>query len=858
MFDLMYWFQCACFANMILMVSAFHVEHITLNQSLNGWYANNVTVDFTNFMTDGWDYQGGTKAYHLETDTFWLLHDNDIFIWNLSIFQNAASVVYYPNAINTSSDLFDSVINNNGIFINNTMYFACCYSTTLSGASYLGSFNIDTYEFNDKVSFIPYGPMYAACVLTNRDNTQIYLLSGSDSDNSNQFYIYIISNDTWIKGPDYNYPRHRPSCVINDYNWDESIKNDEYIYLLLGEESNIERINVNQDWSSNSNSIESITWETIDPTLINLCMIPGEFGECCGDILYTSAVSIENLIYLIGGICTADVSKSLINSVAYIDLFTSSVGISTDFVFGEISGAMARYSPKQDKIFVMFGCYTWDYFRFYKGLYYSSNISTNTFINRIDTDTPSSLPTSIPSSIPTSVPTNIPTSTPTSIPTTSSTNTPVDSDDGSILNNNRQIIALWSNVGTYLVFGSFIICLVMILGSYYRFYVAYNKSVDLFDIIAVCRFVQNCSDFWTDIIFAIVLYFDKNNYSNRYNDNYNLFWFSIAFIIIPYIYSCVSAIYWIYKWNNCKNDFPIRLKTYLDRYQFLILLLTMFAGFYVTVDLMRSKLFYKKIFYLPLKKKEYDALKYHRFINLFMLENLPQFIIQILYLTLNKNDNVIYVPIVFITLILTTISLLFTIFKIIFIIVGNCDTKLNRDATTYQECSIKGQFLIEGDEINIGKEYHSFHGKKMQLCLTQILDDCVHEKNHKWSENINKDIFYQIECFYIENKFLLRQLIIYFELIVYVNISSCNNKKIIYQIVDSVKEDMDTILTPKKTFNKKLVASIGKVCRIDDKLVVRKISHLDLSSTVSHDEAIVKQRIRSMSKNEKLVVELAK
>ena len=88
--------------------------------------------------------------------------------------------------------------------------------------------------------------------------------------------------------------------------------------------------------------------------------------------------------------------------------------------------------------------------------------------------------------------------------------------------------------------------------------------------------------------------------------------------------SCIVAIKWILIWNKLKQDHSFRLKQWLKQYEIAILFLTLFGGFYSTIDICRSKLFYLPIFSFPLKHSEVNSpiLIYLRLINFVVLEKL--------------------------------------------------------------------------------------------------------------------------------------------------------------------------------------------------------------------------------------------
>ena len=63
---------------------------------------------------------------------------------------------------------------------------------------------------------------------------------------------------------------------------------------------------------------------------------------------------------------------------------------------------------------------------------------------------------------------------------------------------------------------------------------------------------------------------------------------AFGFTIIPFIMSCIVAIYWIVEWHKTQENHAIRLINYLNRYEIYLCAWTIFAGFYAAVDLARS------------------------------------------------------------------------------------------------------------------------------------------------------------------------------------------------------------------------------------------------------------------------------
>ena len=183
---------------------------------------------------------------------------------------------------------------------------------------------------------------------------------------------------------------------------------------------------------------------------------------------------------------------------------------------------------------------------------------------------------------------------------------------------------------------------------------------------------------------------------------------------------------------------PYRLGRYLDKYTHFLSFLTIISGFYCAVDLVRSKLYYQKYFSFSLTINEQSQLKRLRFINVVILENIPQFIIQLQYIQNSEQEvSVIVLFSVFLCLLsfffafLTQIGWLFHLYK-------------NKNHRYRFESKIKG--IIEIDSSNLGY-YHSFSHKRLHASVLAVLDTCP---GHELWKN-RTDIKYHLEIYYIED-----------------------------------------------------------------------------------------------------------
>ena len=180
----------------------------------------------------------------------------------------------------------------------------------------------------------------------------------------------------------------------------------------------------------------------------------------------------------------------------------------------------------------------------------------------------------------------------------------------------------------------------------YHKYIVKAHGCDSPKIYVLFKLTHGIIDFWTDLIFGLILYYQTNN----------LFIASFCFVIVPFLMQCFISVFFLFKWKHWKESHRIRFERYLNKYEILIYLFTLIFGFYNTIDLVQSRLFYYQLFNMPLKRNESASLKKYRFINIILLENIPQIAINIIYcITYSQN----YSNIVFFSLTFSILSILF-------------------------------------------------------------------------------------------------------------------------------------------------------------------------------------------------------
>ena len=189
---------------------------------------------------------------------------------------------------------------------------------------------------------------------------------------------------------------------------------------------------------------------------------------------------------------------------------------------------------------------------------------------------------------------------------TKSTDTTEDSfgNNDDISDSARAFLQTWEFGGTIVLVLTFTApCLLFIVA-----FIWHRKEeflgVDRPRYASIFKCFWNIGDLWSDLIFTIILYFNKETREV-------LFMVSLIFATVPHIISNLIALYEMKKWrqNNA------RIAKYIDRYDWFIIAISIAGGFYSAIELGRSKLFYAKIFLLQLKREEYHHIKSMRFYN---------------------------------------------------------------------------------------------------------------------------------------------------------------------------------------------------------------------------------------------------
>ena len=123
---------------------------------------------------------------------------------------------------------------------------------------------------------------------------------------------------------------------------------------------------------------------------------------------------------------------------------------------------------------------------------------------------------------------------------------------------------------------------------------------------AVWKTFCNMADFYTDIIFAMVLIVRSHW----------LAWYCAFFTFVPHFIGNIICLVKMQMWRE-KDKY---VSKYVDKYDWFLIIVSVFAGFYSAIEIARSRLFYLSLFGLQIRRSEYTSSKTWRFFNNVILE----------------------------------------------------------------------------------------------------------------------------------------------------------------------------------------------------------------------------------------------
>lgn len=403
--------------------------------------------------------------------------------------------------------------------------------------------------------------------------------------------------------------------------------------------------------------------------------------------------------------------------------------------------------------------------------------------SREPTHSPSALPSDNPTlapTLPTSGPTrepSVPTSNPTANPTTEpntneiiqtgfNTSTSIYSSttasSTSMSDNNETLSGIsngggddgdssslsdidWNNISVTFTIICAACTVVIIICGLGHYKVIASSAIDTVAIVAIIRFGGDIADFGSDILFTFALFDEKSEYGI----------YCAIFTLLPYFVSCIVGIYWLERWRSRTDE---RLLVYLNKYDKFVIIGTVVAGFYSTILLSQSKLFALTIFNFQLKKSDIQTLENYKFFNYILLENIPQLIIQQLYIFTNESSDIN--DVVYIALTFTCLSLIAAFLRQASRL---CQQRRKRNLKFLYNDVLTCKLTM--DCVNL-KSYHPCSRLRIQECLIACLrvSPQLKQLHHRLDTSIS------IEVYNIENNIkLLKSMIVTFDVNILTN-----------------------------------------------------------------------------------------
>ena len=118
------------------------------------------------------------------------------------------------------------------------------------------------------------------------------------------------------------------------------------------------------------------------------------------------------------------------------------------------------------------------------------------------------------------------------------------------------------------------------------------KASDPANYISLFQFFHGVGDFWTDCIFCFILYLQ---------DYFSLFYVSLACVLVSYFGSMIFGVHMVHEWIR-QMYLHDTMGKYLRQYDVMLYGLMILAGFYPSLAIAQSKLFYKRMFHMPLTR----------------------------------------------------------------------------------------------------------------------------------------------------------------------------------------------------------------------------------------------------------------
>eukprot|EP01083_Nonionella_stella_P225281 801093_1 len=273
-----------------------------------------------------------------------------------------------------------------------------------------------------------------------------------------------------------------------------------------------------------------------------------------------------------------------------------------------------------------------------------------------------------------------------------------------------------------------------------------REGTDRPGYVALLKLFSSIADLYTDVIFTLTLFALKGVW-HYYIFGLDLWIWSAIFTLGPHFLSIVVGLFFITKWRQTRSK--RFLSEYASRFDKVIVLLSLVAGFYAAIDMLSSHLFHLDVMSFQIGVDTKARLMNMKIINNVVLENVPCLYIQYLYLTSSDSDLVSNG--MSITLLAMTFSILGILFGVLTVSVRICNgcievTRGDKSGTVYMV------FTVKSEKEDVVQKYHVHSNFLLSEAISQALRVELTQVEVIYIQHIMHGVLVQAKVKYLEDQ----------------------------------------------------------------------------------------------------------
>ena len=200
----------------------------------------------------------------------------------------------------------------------------------------------------------------------------------------------------------------------------------------------------------------------------------------------------------------------------------------------------------------------------------------------------------------------------------------------------------------------------------------------------------------TDALFVAQIYLNDHDDQLSQAEKWYLYGFGIFFIIVPLIGNLIQLHTEIQSWINdvySKHCVQSWMQSHLRH---LYMLAILFGSSFAAVDVCNSNLFHLSLFNMGLNKRQKAIFKNQRILSIVFCENIPQVVLQVVYLIFTGDSNISAITIL--AMIFSVLSIILSVFSCI-----SSSLLIECEAITVIVMDIQSQQLAKSQPKNFRK-----------------------------------------------------------------------------------------------------------------------------------------------------------